>query len=125
MKKHSISASSARRRPFHNIIPPKPLPKNTAVPNSQSHEPSPSFHRQVLSAYNSSHDFMREDFDTFMPPVTTPAPPAAPSTFMRALNRIRLVIGTLLILPGVLILHPRDAFNWDDFLFFFKKGTLP
>ena len=125
--KHTLSGSRARRRPYHgsnlNFNPntsPRPLQDRKACyncPPIPPHTPPPLQDPYSLTA--PAHD----DYDTFSPPFIPSS--SSPSLLRRTINRIRLVIGTLLIVPGILIIAPLELFDLDDFLSCFKKGTLP
>ena len=122
--KHSLSGSRSRRRRYHGNNP-NPTPNTSHRPlqdrKARNNCPpiSPRTPTPQPQAPHSLTLYGFDDYDTFTPSSS------APSLLRRTINRIRLVLGTLLLVPGILILAPSELFDFDDFLFYFKKGTLP
>ena len=69
------------------------------------------------------HDRNMETFSSrFVPHTPSPLTP-----MRKTLNRIRLVLGSIFLLPAVLLMAPADFKDImiDSFLFYFKSGRLP
>ena len=120
--KHSHSGSRSRRRRYHgnNQNHPNHTPNTSHRRLQDSKSPPHSPQSQDHHSFT-AYDF--NDCDTFSP-LFIPSS-SAPSLFTRTLNRIRLVLGTLLLIPALLLIAPYELLDFDDFLFHFKKGTLP
>lgn len=99
-------SSKSRRRRYHNNNTTNPIiqpqKRDTSIPQSPLATPS-----------------ARDDYETFSSPVSSP------TLVTRTLNRIRLVIGTLFLIPALLFIAPAELLVFDDFLFYFRKGLLP
>ena len=126
--KHSLSGSRSRCRRYHRNNP-NHTPNTSLSPlqNRKSRDNCPPIPpRTPTPQPKDPHPLTataRDDYDTFSPPFIPSS--SEPSLLRRTINRIRLVLGTLLLVPGLLLVAPSELFDFDDFLFYFKKGTLP
>ena len=126
--KHSLSGSRSRRRRYHGNNPNHtPNTSHRPLQDRKDRYNCPPIHTRTpkpQTQYNPSITaYGFDDYDTFSPQFIPSSSP--PSLLRRTINRIRLVIGTILLVPGILIIAPSELFDIDDFLFYFKKGTLP
>ena len=122
--KHSLSGSRSRRRRYHGNNNKRQSKERTD--NCTFTFPSINPIQPILTTQPPPYDLSatsRDDYETFYPQSHNQSQSISP--LRRTINRIRLVLGTILLVPGILIIAPSELFDLDDFLFYFKKGTLP